>query len=214
MRTSPALREICFSIAADATQTCGDRIALALNDMLLAHIDYKASAGHYSVRELFSIGERFFKMAELDRIVVEKIGPYSSDPIEMRLAYQTELSNRLDLPGVGRSMLYRDLAHVSAHDISVAERRIRQKMERGEAVDFLVQWRPWRQQLERQYPEEYERVRVFNQPAREAIACQPRGMTEQRWREAFDRQAANEAAQFTDTTDRLTRAFMEEQDIG
>ena len=219
MRTSPALREICFSIAADATQSCGDRIALGLNDMQLARIDYKASAGHYSMRQLFSMGEQFFKMAALDRIVVEKIGQLRNAgltiyPIEIRLAYQTELSSRLGLPGVVRSMLYRHHAHVSAGDISGAERQIRQMMERGEAVDFLVQWRPWRQQLERQFPEEYERVRVFNQPAREAIACQPRGMTEQRWREAFDRQAANEAAQFTDTTDRLTRAFMEEHDIG
>ena len=219
MRTSPALRRICFGIAADATQSCGDRIALGLNDMQLARIDHMASAGHYSMRELFTMGERFFKMAALDRIVVEKIGQLRNAgltiyPIEIRLAYQTELSSRLGLPGVVRSMLYRHHAHVSAGDISGAERQIRQMMERGEAVDFLVQWRPWRQQLERQYPEEYERVRVFNQPAREAIACQPRGMTEQRWREAFDRQAANEAAQFTDTTDRLTRAFMEEQDIG
>ena len=219
MRASPALRTICFSIAADATQTCGDRIALALNDMQLAHIDHKAINGHYSMRELFSMGEGFFKLDALDKIAVEKMAQLTRagvaiDAIEVRLAYQTELSGRLTLPGVTCSMLFRGCANVTADDISLAERQVVQQLERGEAVDFLVQWRPWRQALERRTPAEYERVREFNQPARDAIACQPRGMTDQRWRQAFDRQAASEASQIADTTDRLTRAFMEENDIG
>ena len=218
MKESDDLRAACFNLAEGASATCGDRVTLALNDMEMAHINHDAETGRYSMLELFALGDGFFKLQVLDEVAVQKIAEFNLagrdiDEIEIRLAYQTELAQRLALPGVAQAMLYRTCANLNKGDIDAAEARVLRQVGRGTSIDFMVQWQPWRQALERAHPQEYERVRVYNEPERDAIVCQPPRMNEQEWREAFDSQAAAEASQIAVTSRRLTRAFMEEHGL-
>ena len=83
-------------------------------------------------------------------------------------------------------------------------------MKQEPLADFMAAWTPWRQTMERNHPEQYERVRLYNEPNREAISTQPPLMSDGAWMRAFDRQAADEAKQILGTTLRLTRDFVEE----
>ena len=56
---SPEFRRLCFKIATDATESCGDGIALALNHMKLAELDHLSSAGVYGDPVLRDIGIGF-----------------------------------------------------------------------------------------------------------------------------------------------------------
>ena len=112
MDAAPELRAMCFNIAATALESCGDRIALGLNDMELCRINHDAQHGVHTNDALFDMAEGFFKLQLLDQIATEKIASCIDrrmriDEIEIRLAYQTELVDRLHLPGVGSAMLYR-----------------------------------------------------------------------------------------------------------
>jgi hypothetical protein len=110
-------------------------------------------------------------------------------------------------------MLFRRCAEVSAADISAAEAAVLQGCRSSDSIDFIAQWRPRRQAMERNHEDEYERVRAFNAPERDAIALQSPRMNERQWMDAFTRQKANEESQHTAVTCRLTRAFLEEHSM-
>lgn len=218
MREAPALRDVCFRIAEDAVATCGDRIALGLNEMELARIDHGAGQGRLGVRDLLALGENLFKAHMVQQIAGRKIAALTCagkhvDDTEVRLLYQVALAERLALPVPADAMLYRRLANVSDAELAEAEQEIRQALGRSACVDYLAQWMPWRRAMERAWPEAYEAVRAFNQAPRDALVIQPRRMSEQEWREAFVTQAADEETQLSRLTARLTRQFLEENDI-
>jgi hypothetical protein len=215
IRESSELRSICFVIAELAVASCGDRVAGGLSDMEAAKISHDAERGDLSNEDLFSIGEGQFKLHALDQIAVAKIEELDgngivTDEIEIRLAYQVLLKARLGLPGVANSMLYRGCAHLTEGDVEAAGDQIEQQMKQEPLADFMAAWTPWRQTMERNHPEQYERVRLYNEPNREAISTQPPLMSDGAWMRAFDRQAADEAKQILGTTLRLTRDFAEE----
>ena len=216
MRRSCELRDLCFNIAADATQTCGDRIALTLRDMELARIDHHARTGKYSMEELFSLGEGFFKLQILDDLSQKKFRELSStssseEEIGMRMRYQSGLAAALQLPGVARGMLFERCARVADEDLRAAENTVLEKIYNGESVDFLAQWQPWRKALERKFPADYELVNKIIEVNRDAIVNPPPRMTEQRWRKAFDLQSSFEETLLSTTADRLTRAYILER---
>ncbi|MBC7414401.1 MAG: hypothetical protein H7327_05655 [Herminiimonas sp.] len=213
MRCSPSLRGTCFTIAADAINSCSDRISLALNDMDAALISEKAETGQLSMQELRLAGIAKFEMKTLDDIAMAKIAALrrqnlTVDEVEMRLVYPTELADRLDLPGVVRSMEYRRSAGVSDVEISMAANDVRDRLGRGEGTDFLAAWTPWRDALERTYPSDYAAVRETISAARDRLALPPDHMTSQQWLTALERQKLDEERQLSDLAKRLSTRFV------
>ena len=216
MRESASLRSECFVIAHEAITSCADRIALGLNDMELAKISHDAQAGKYTVEELLDLGEGFFKLEVLNKIASAEITRQQHqgepmDEVEIRLAYQVALRDRLNLPGVAQSMRYRRSAHVSAAAIDKAEQEVREKLEGSASVQFLAQWAPWCQAMERKYPESYAPLRLVHQQSREAISVKPVRMSEGEWMASFAAQTAEEAASIQRLNKQLTHQFLEEQ---
>ncbi len=221
MRESPDLQALCFDMASEGVGSCGDRVALALSDMEMAHIDQQARSGQLSTIDVLKIGDGMFKRAILDDVAVEKIAEreeayrlgeirYEPDPIEIRLAYHTALAQTLSLPGVAQEMLYERTADLSEQDVADARDKVLTKLERTESVDFLVQWSPWRQAMERKYPEDFRQAKDLMQVARDQLALQPPRMSEQNWLDALDAQAATETTLYDAVAARVTRQFIEE----
>ena len=185
MKSHYIFRYECFDIAADALEHCGDRIAVGLYQMECKRIDFDATRGKLSTDELLKSGERQFKLdcvlkiagkkiSELKRIREQRIqkGP-PIDEIEVNLAYQTDLAQRLDLPAVPSTMLYRRTAKVSHAEITAAYTEVMEKIEKSDLIDFLVQWSPWRAHLQRKFSKEYLPVINAYDKAREALSVPP-----------------------------------------
>lgn len=218
MRASPSLRATCFAIASDAAQTCGDRVALGLNDMEQALLIENAESGKLSPEDLFSKGIGSFKKQVLDEIALAKINDLKrlgipADEIEIRLAFQTELFERLDLPGVTNEMRYRASAKVSKGEIASAERAVRQKIAQGDAISFLTQWRPWCKAMEKTDPEAFRALADAAQAKRDAISIMPAHMSDQEWINALAKQKNDEETQTADLLKRTTLRFISEHGL-
>ena len=221
MGASPALRAICMTLAGEAVTTCGDRIALGLNDMELEKIDDDAARGIQTAESLLPVGEGMFKLQVLNEIAITKIAQLQQDPridarrpvdeVEVRLAYHTALKNRLDLPAVTEAMLYRGCSHVCENDIDAAELQVRRQLAGSASVAHLAQWRPWRKAMGRRYPAEHDRLKAVHQDARNAISVLPPRMSEREWMQALAELKADEGAQLDKLMIRLTRQFLAEQ---
>ena len=214
MRESPALRRTCFAIAQGAILGCGDAISLGLNEMALAKIGHDAQAGGDDIGQLRALGEGFFKLHVLNELVNTEItrrrnSGISMDEVEIRLAYQVALRTRLDLPGVAQSMRFVRSANVTQTAIDAAAAEVERRLQGSASVEFLVQWTPWQQAMERANPQAYAATRRVHQEDRDAIALQPPRTTEGEWLGALAAQAAREIADIQRITKRLTWAILE-----
>jgi hypothetical protein len=216
MESSPALRQRCFAIADEYTTSCGDRVTQGLNDMELARVSHDAETGVHSDAALFSIAKNMFTIDAIDKIAVAKIAelqPHEDDldEIEIRLKYQTELAQRLSLPGFSKAMLYRGYAEqITDIDLDVAAAKINADLESSASLEYIARWTPWRSAMERLHPYEYRRAHAYIAVCREPLAIQPLGMSEQDWLEALDHQKALEMGLLHKVTLQLTTAHCEE----
>ena len=218
MRVSSTLRANCFNISMDASASCGDRVALALNDMEMAKFDHDAQTGGVTDKQLFAAGEALFKLDAVNKLALAKIAELTAqgdrpDAVDMRLAYQVELADSLNLPGITRSMLFRRVVNLTSVDIESARTTVLEQLASDKSIEFIANWGPWRQAMERAHPADYERIRVFNEPSRDAISIQPPRMSENQWMQIFREQAAVEEAQKIGATKRLTRRFLNENNL-
>ncbi|WP_421524177.1 NEL-type E3 ubiquitin ligase domain-containing protein [Pseudomonas yamanorum] len=78
------------------------------------------------------------------------------DDVEIYLAYQTRLANRLDLPWVSEHMLYRDVARVETAQIEQAYTTVLGMGEGDGLVNQMLLERFWEQHLEATYPRAFE----------------------------------------------------------
>lgn len=217
MCRSSALRGTCFAIAADALTNCTDRVALALNNMEAALVDWKAETGQFSMQDLYASGVDRFKLHVLDEIATTQIRLlhmyFDPDDVEVRLAYTTALADRLGLPGVVRKMRHRGASHVSERDINEAESEVRMRLAGNDHNDWLAQWRPWCKALERTHPDEFAALRAKNSLASDALVIAPEDMNDQQWIEALEEVARQKEKTTTALARTLTIRFRADNPI-
>ena len=189
MNDDEMLRETCFHIAHEATATCDDTVALGLNLFDMAVQDRRAERGELDERALLDLGRGLFRMAQLEKIAEEKVqalagGQHAPDPVEVHLAFQAGLRDRLQLPVSVATMRFPRLTPVSARELELAAAQV-QMAEGGGMRVFLRQhqsamtqiaqpeasvlarphthrlaaylaehYRPWQQHVARAYPAE------------------------------------------------------------
>ena len=184
IKQSPPLRVLCMAIAMTASETCGDRVALALTQMEIARIGDDAREGRFSEPELLTVGAGMFRLATLDAHVDAEIARRNAageatDDVEIRLAYHANLATRLKLPGVARAMLYERCADVAPAAIDLAEAAVRAHQRRGAFIDFLATWQPWREAMQRRNPEMFATFAKANDFLQESLAVLPKTLTDQ-----------------------------------
>ena len=198
MQQSAPLRALCLAIARESTTTCGDRITLTLADMETARIADDARLGRYDERGLFAIGLGMYRLGILDRFVSAHIvefddGVRDHDPVEVRLAFHVRLGPRLGLPGAARAMLHESCAELREADFQRAEAEVMRTQQQGGWIDFLVQWAPWRDAMQRRNPEAFRRAADVNRYNNDCLAILPQALSGQAQNALYQRHASADA---------------------
>ncbi|ODM72183.1 NEL-type E3 ubiquitin ligase domain-containing protein [Bradyrhizobium elkanii] len=164
--TNPQLRAQYFQLALDANQSCEDRRTLTWNGMKTARLIADVENGAYDdtarLPDLVDLGRIMFRLDALERIAREKTHSLQSaynvediDAVEVYLAYQNKLRDRLGLQHVAPAMRYFEVSGVTDADVDSAETSVLTK-EAAEFAGYLAtDWQPWDGLVRRIAPEEY-----------------------------------------------------------
>lgn len=152
----PQLRKNTFLISEEASTSCEDRVSLTFNDMKKARLVSDVERGDYDQRlpELVDLARGMFRLDKLEEIAQRQAASIADvDQIEVYLAYQVSLRERLDLPLDTSDMRFFDVSCVTPEDLVQAEQNVR-TAEGQEFGNYLsTDWQPWQSVLKRLYPE-------------------------------------------------------------
>nr|WP_096968596.1 NEL-type E3 ubiquitin ligase domain-containing protein [Escherichia coli] len=151
LSTSAELRQQCLAVAADATRSCEDRVALTWNNLQKTFRVHQASEGDFDsdLSRLLSLGREMFRLDVLEDIAREKVRTlHFVDEIEVYLAFQTMLAEKLQLSTAVREMRFYGVSGVTENDLSRAVGLISSR-EAAEFTDWFARWEPWHAVLKR-----------------------------------------------------------------
>ena len=162
------LRNELFEMA-KAPTTCADAGAQVFNHMgikVLASEAYALSTSKAVLEnKLVNLAKGAARLARVDDIARADFGSRAGNPdeVEVYLAYETGLAQRLGLPWQSESMLYRPLAGVSAQTLDTAFDTV-MSMEAGDGlINEMIQQPFWEKYLLDTYPNEFRRnSRLFD----------------------------------------------------
>ncbi|MBV4485296.1 hypothetical protein HU727_006820 [Pseudomonas sp. SWRI153] len=163
------LRKEVFEMATSPT-TCADAGAQVFNNMGIKVLACEAYAFSTSAEDLTSRLAKLAKgAARLARVNDIASADFASrhgnpDEVEVHLAYETGLAQRLGLPWQSESMLYRPLAGVSAKAIDTAFATV-MSMEAGDGlINGMIEQPFWEKHLRDMHPDEFRRnARLYEQ---------------------------------------------------
>ncbi len=151
LSASAELRQQSFAIAADATESCEDRVALTWNNLRKTLLVHQASEGLFDndTGALLSLGREMFRLEILEDIARDKVRTlHFVDEIEVYLAFQTMLAEKLQLSTAVKEMRFYGVSGVTANDLRTAEATVRSR-EENEFTDWFSLWGPWHAVLKR-----------------------------------------------------------------
>lgn len=139
-----ALRELCFAQAAEAVETCGDRVALSLLHMETACATYQAEVkvrnGGYDnqLQDLVDLAKGMYRLQQLEEISRAKVKTLNFvDEIEVYLGYLVHFSKEFNLPVQMETMLYPRCSQITEADVIAARNTLT-----GHEETFLANWAP------------------------------------------------------------------------
>ena len=163
LESYPPLRQATFKIAFESTTSCEDRVSLTLNEMKKARLAADVENGQYDKRvpELISLARGMFRLDQLEKIARAKVNSLSFvDEIEVYLAYQVKLREKLDLPLDTPDMRFFGVSWVTAEDLNKAEADVK-AMEKQDFLHYLsTDWAPWQSVLQRWNQEKYDEAKT------------------------------------------------------
>lgn len=131
MEADSHLRGACFNLAADAVETCGDRVALRFMDMETmcndAKMDSDIRKGVYDQQPQHAIDQfkGHYRLQVLEDEASKKTGtPGFADDVEVKLAYIMAFNEKYALPAHIRTMLFPRCAQLTEEDKDIARRKI------------------------------------------------------------------------------------------
>jgi len=213
MENSSELRSICLTIAQDATTSCGDRVGLALNDMETARINDDARLGRYNNVNLFKLGRGLYRLNVVEELANAAIelkraaGP-DIDEVEIRLAYQTQLARRLNLPGVSDAMLHLGCAGLASGELENAATTVLARENGPDWMEFLVTWQPWQEAMKREYPEAFAHSESTVAQIQDAYAVLPDSFTSEQQCSFYAQAEAEQANVLRNFTRTQTMNFL------
>ncbi|OKO83966.1 hypothetical protein AC628_01075 [Bradyrhizobium sp. NAS96.2] len=157
----PGLRQQYFQLAFGASATCQDRITLTWNSMQTARVNADVEDGAYDDRlgELVDQARVLFRLDALAPIARQKVDTLQFvDEIEVYLAYQVKLRERLDLRLIAPDMRFFDVSYVTEDDLTAAETQVRNEEAAGFADYLATRWQPWETVVSRIAPEAHAQM--------------------------------------------------------
>jgi hypothetical protein len=155
------LRAKTCRVSFEASTQCEDRVTHTFNQMDILRIASDVDRGQYDDRlpELIGLARSTFRLRELETIARDKIKALRLvDEIEVYLAYQVKLQERLELRLHTPDMRYFGASGVDEEDLRQAEQRVKEA-EGSHFEHFLSsQWEPWRSVMQRLDPERLQQA--------------------------------------------------------
>lgn len=174
MAAIPDLRQQIMLIAQEAAESCGDRLALTLNDMEKAQVIYDIEHGRYDndTQALITRAREMYRHEKLQKLAIARTNAEpKTDAIEIYLAYQVKLNKALALNSPIKQMQFFHLSGLTAKDIEQAETQIKQQ-ENSEFTSWLLLWSPWQQAMGRLDPQNHAQMLATRQSALKFIYSQ------------------------------------------
>jgi len=145
-KENPSLRRLFFEQASAGIQSCQDRTTLIWNAMEACSLEQDVADGVYDhrIEELPELAASMFRLSVIAQIADEKVAslPPSSDAIQVYLAFQAKLRERLCLHMSAPGMAYG--SDVTEEDLTAAEERVlREEEEIGLPNIISTKWAPW-----------------------------------------------------------------------
>ena len=149
IESNPTNRAQAFTLLADATSTCDDRVALCLNDLtVLMKMSCSSSLTLAELKDLI-IGMKRYEM--VTEIAKEKCKQLRAvDPVEVYLCYEKSLKDSLQLPLEVNAMIFQRHSQVSDKDIETAKNKILKATDSSKHLEILLQNQLWKRALEKQ----------------------------------------------------------------
>jgi hypothetical protein len=148
-----------MEILGDASDTCGDRVALAA-----LHVDLQYRLATFALDDLNGLSNFLIRGIWSMRLLEEyarQIVPTLSffDEIEVYLGLPIKLKEPLQLPLITDQMLYFQCSNLTEQHLRDAETYVRAYTQNEEAcTDFLITQDRWLEALKKRFPEEYTQI--------------------------------------------------------
>lgn len=158
LEANPRLRSETFALSEGATATCEDRVSHTFNAMRQLHLASDVARGTFDQRlpQLLNVARGMFRLDQLEIIAREHAAATPGvDQIEVYLAYQVMLRQRLALPLDTADMRYAGLSGVTSAHLDRAQARVLDAERRGFANYLSSDWQPWQAVLQRLAPEQH-----------------------------------------------------------
>jgi hypothetical protein len=156
-------RELFFAIIADATTSCGDRVALSI-----LHIGIAKRLSEVNLRDLKELSQLLthgsWPISQLEKIAREKVEILKTtvrvfDEIEVYLGYPIKLQKILCLPIDITDMLFFSCSNISGQDLEDAYKEIVSNLTSKEKrCEYLARNDFWQKALQLNFPEEFKKA--------------------------------------------------------
>jgi hypothetical protein len=162
----PRLREELFTMATSPT-TCADAGAQLFNNMgvkvLASEADSLSTSAVSRQDTLVKLAKGAARLGRVNDIARADMANRTGflEEVEVHLAYETGLSQRLDLPWQSNDMMYRQLAGVTDSTINQAYDTIISMEEGDGLVNAMIEQPFWKQFLLETHPDEFKKNEVL-----------------------------------------------------
>jgi hypothetical protein len=153
--------------------TCDDRIISALEQIELMVLLHKIANTSHTEDELRALGKRFLLL----EMVNEKAKAHKNtlkwvDEIEIYLAFQIGLAEKLNLPVKTRNMIFRRCAQITDEQINQVGDAVVRECTEEKLNNFLESWSPWiEHQKKNSSVPAYENLPVVDRKLEKAEIC-------------------------------------------
>ncbi|MFT5318406.1 MAG: hypothetical protein ACI8RA_001670 [Chlamydiales bacterium] len=160
------IQEKALDLIGEGLISCDDRIIATLDDIeLLGKIQEaeRESPALESEAKLRSLGEALYKLEEVRKYARRHMANLNwVDEVEVQLAFQIGLTDRLQLPLSTQNMIFRACANVSDQQITDAGEAILRSCTERNINQFLQSWDPWKRYIRRKIIPDYESLNSWN----------------------------------------------------
>lgn len=166
---NPLFRETFFKVIDDASETCGDRVALSIINLDIRQ--QLETANLMKIQETASfLLQSMFPMDLLEKHALKKIiEKQATDNIETFLAYPIKLKEDLNLPFTQGDMRYFECSQVTPEDLQEAKDMVLSHQQSQEkCISFLIDNDVWKKVLALNYPKEWQKIENNKNLAMEA----------------------------------------------
>jgi hypothetical protein len=166
-----SLREALYIIIENATETCGDRMALSI---IYIDIQHSLNIHKFDLNKLFNILiNGSWTLHALENFSRYKVSTLKSvDELEVYLGYIIMLKQDLDIPVNIKNMLYYSCSCITDQDLDDAKKFILKNRYTTETCKFLSEQEVWVNGLNHNFPQKIKNIvdeRTLNENYEEAF---------------------------------------------